>query len=145
MQDIVDSLHIIDLSDEYYSAKYKTSNSEEIVSAGELRRINSFDPGKATEDDGVVSNCATEIRRQVKEVEGDLLKIQPGWVHFGGKPPRGACYVGRYKGTYAWVDPNGRRQLADFTLTALKFSDLIKPNTITTSPGGVRFSPSVGR
>jgi hypothetical protein len=141
-QDIADSMHIIKLSEDYFAEKYKTSNSEDIVSDEELKNIDAFQPGKSTVMDGVISGSAREVRRQVKEVEKDLLKIQPGWVQFGHKPPHDAFYVGRYGATYAWVDADHGRELAEFALIVLNLSDLIKENTVTTSPGGIRFSPS---
>jgi hypothetical protein len=144
-EDIANSMHVIKLSEDYFSAKFKTSNSEDIISDEELADVEAFQPGASTEKDGVISAGAREVRRQVKELEKDLRKIKPGWVHFGCKPPHDACYVGRYGKTFAWVYAKDGRQLADFTLIVLNFSDLIKEQTVMTSPGGVRFSPSPTR
>ncbi len=141
-QDIANSMRVIKLSGDYFAQKYKTSNSEDIVFDEELGNIDAFQPGKSTVTDGVISGSAREVRRQVKEVEKDLLKIQPGWVHFGHKPPHDAFYFGRYGATYAWVDADHGRELAEFTLIVLNLSDLIKENTVMTSPGGIRFAPT---
>jgi hypothetical protein len=138
-------MHVIKLSEDYFTVKYKTSNSEDIVSDGELGDVDAFRPEQSNVEDGVISASAREVRRQVKEVEKDLRKIQPGWVHFGCKPPHDACYVGRCGKTFAWVYAKDGRRLADFTLIVLNFSDLIKENTVMTSPGGIRFSPSPTR
>jgi hypothetical protein len=47
-----------------------------------------------------------------------------GWVHAGGKRdvPRDACAVGCYRGTYVWVDEDGRAALTRFTLAILDVS-----------------------
>ncbi len=46
---------------------------------------------------------------------------RPGWYGLGGKKdvPKDACYVGHYRGRYAWVTPEGMGALARFTVTAL--------------------------
>ena len=93
---------------------------------------------------------AAELRRQVKEVNGDLLNIQSGrcrWFDCGSKKdvPDCACYVGHYNGCdcecYVWVLPEFRKEFEDFTLKILGFSDLIKETQVMSIPG-VRFSPS---
>jgi hypothetical protein len=45
----------------------------------------------------------------------------PGWYHIGCRKdvPKDACYVGRWRGRYAWVTPDGMPQLARFTATTL--------------------------
>ncbi len=49
---------------------------------------------------------AAEVRRQVKDVQSDLLKIHTGWFHKGRKKdvPKDACYVGHYRDCYVWVN-----------------------------------------
>lgn len=42
---------------------------------------------------------------------------------------------------YVWVGPEGREQLTEFTLTALKLGTLIKETHTLVSPGNVKFSP----
>jgi hypothetical protein len=88
---------------------------------------------------------AREARRQVKEINKDLSSIQTGWFGVGRKHdiPRNACYVGRFRDRYAWVCPDGCRDLADFTLKVLSFSSLLKEQSILTIPGGgPRFTPA---
>jgi hypothetical protein len=91
------------------------------------------------------SPVVREARRQVKEFYGDLLEIRGGWFGVGSKHevPHDASYVGKFKHQYAWVCPRGRKELADFTIKILNFATLIKDETITTVPGGPRFTPSV--
>jgi hypothetical protein len=71
------------------------------------------------------------------------LLIQPGWFHIGHRRdvPNDACYVGRSGDVYAWVCPEGREALTEFTLTVLKLSSLIKETQTLISPGSVKFSP----
>ena len=53
---------------------------------------------------------AAEVRRQVKDVQSDILKIHPGWFGRGGKKdvPKDACYVGHYRDCYVWVSADWR-------------------------------------
>jgi hypothetical protein len=90
---------------------------------------------------------AQASRREVKDVLKDLVAITPGWFHVGSKRdvPKNACYVGKYKDRYAWVNPDGMAALTQFTLTTIKFADIIKERTVLTVPGGPRFTPSAGR
>ena len=93
----------------------------------------------------IVSASAKEVRRQVKQVEDDLLKIHGGWVQFGRKAPKNVKYLGKHNHTYAWVCEAGYNDLANLTLTVLNFSDLIKERSILTVPGGPRFTPTPAR
>lgn len=88
---------------------------------------------------------AAEARRQVKEVQQDLLEIHPGWYGIGRKRdvPGDACYVGHHGDCYVWVCPEGRAELADFTLHILSFASLIKDTQVLTVPGP-RYTPSSG-
>jgi hypothetical protein len=85
------------------------------------------------------------VRRQVKKVEDDLMGIPYGWVHFGPKVPKDACYLGRHGDLYAWVTADGLRPLADLTLKVINFSGLIKETSVVTMPGGPRFTPTPSR
>jgi hypothetical protein len=89
------------------------------------------------------SPLARNVCRQVDTIWRDLARIRPGWFHVGRKHdvPRGACYVGRCRDCYVWVCPEGREALTEFTLTAMKFSSLIKETQTLISPGQVKFSP----
>ena len=91
------------------------------------------------------SPVVREARRQVRDFYVDLLEIRPGWFGAGPKKavPRDACYVGRYRGQYAWVTAEGRKDLADFTIKILNFATLIKDQSIMSIPGGPRYSPAV--
>src|SRR5262249_24804973 len=92
------------------------------------------------------SSLAKFARRQVKDIEKDLLKIESGWVGVGCKRdiPPDACYVGCFKDRYAWVRSDGLKELSDFTIHVLNFASLIKENAVITIPGGPRFTPSSG-
>jgi hypothetical protein len=92
-----------------------------------------------------VTPMAAEVRRQVKDVQSDLMKINTGWFGRGCKKdiPKDACYVGHYRDCYVWVRPNGVEELTDFTLKILSFTSLIKESTILTTPGP-RYTPSSG-
>lgn len=89
------------------------------------------------------SPLARNTCRKLEMIQRDLLMIQPGWFHVGRKRevPNDACYVGHSGDTYAWVCPEGREQLTEFTLTVLKFSALIKETQTLINPGSVKFSP----
>jgi hypothetical protein len=103
------------------------------------------DEGNGKYNQNSVSPVVRDARRQVKEFYEDLLEISPGWFDVGPKKavPHDACYVGRYRDQYAWVSARGRKDLADFTIKILNFATLIKDQTITTVPGGPRFTPSI--
>jgi hypothetical protein len=90
---------------------------------------------------------AQSVRKEVKDAQGELGAIGPGWFHTGTRHdvPKHASHVGRYKDRYAWVCPQDALALSRFTLAVLKFSDLIKERTVFTVPGGPRFTPSGGR
>jgi hypothetical protein len=90
---------------------------------------------------------ALYARQEVKNTQDDLLAIHAGWFGTGSKRevPPDACYVGRYKDRYAWVRRDGLRDLTQFTIAILGFSDLIKERTVLTVPGGPRFTPAGGR
>jgi hypothetical protein len=92
-----------------------------------------------------VTPFAAEIRRQVKEVQKDLLEIGPGWYGVGGKKdvPRDACYIGRYRDCYVWVCRPHVDDLTRFTLKILNFASLIKETGVFTVPGP-RFTPASG-
>jgi hypothetical protein len=89
------------------------------------------------------SPLARNTCRKLQTIQRDLLTIQPGWFHVGRKRdvPKNACYVGHSGDTYAWVCPEGREQLTEFTLMVLKFSALIKETQTLINPGSVKFSP----
>ena len=94
---------------------------------------------------------ASAARREIKDVQQDILKISPGWYHVGDKHdiPKNACYVGCYrfcgKTCYTWVGPDGLEELAQFTIKIAKFSTLIRERTVVTVPGGgPRFTPAPG-
>lgn len=89
------------------------------------------------------SPLARNTCRKLEMIQRQLLTIRPGWFHVGRKRdvPKDACYVGRSGDTYAWVCPEGREQLTEFTLTVLKFSSLIKETQTLINPGSVKFSP----
>jgi hypothetical protein len=86
---------------------------------------------------------ARNVCRKVDWIQRDLARIHPGWFHIGDKRdvPKDACYIGRCGEVYAWVCPDGRDALTEFTLTALKFSSLIKETQTLINPGSVKFSP----
>ncbi len=54
-------------------------------------------------------------------LKAEDFDIPIGWFHVGQKcdVPKHACYVGRYRDRYAWVDSNGIDGLAQFTLGVL--------------------------
>jgi hypothetical protein len=89
------------------------------------------------------SPLARNVCRKIGMIQKDLAMIQPGWFQVGHKRdvPKDACYVGKSGNYYAWVRPEGREQLTEFTLTVLKLSSLIKETQTLISPGSVKFSP----
>lgn len=117
-----------------FSARVVTTNTPDIIGRGNL-------PAEE------VSPVARDIRRQVEGIVRDLAAIQPGWFHTGSRRdvPRDACFVGQSGGCYAWVGPEGREALTEFTLTILKFSNLIRETPSLNAPGSVKFSPGDAR
>ncbi len=89
------------------------------------------------------SPLARNVCRQVASLERDLSRVRPGWFHVGRRRdvPKDACYVGRCGEFYAWVCPDGRESLTEFTLTVLKLSSLVKETQTLINPGSVKFSP----
>ncbi len=89
------------------------------------------------------SPLARNVCRRVDVIERDLSRIGPGWFHVGRRRdvPSDACYVGRCGDVYAWVCPDGRDALTEFTLTAMKLSSLVKETQTLVQPGSVKFSP----
>jgi hypothetical protein len=89
------------------------------------------------------SPLARNVCRKVRMIQNDLALIQPGWFQVGRKRDisKDACYVGRCGSSYAWVGPEGRDQLTEFTFTVLKISSLIKETQTLINPGSVKFSP----
>jgi hypothetical protein len=91
----------------------------------------------------LVTPFAAELRRQVKEIQKDVMDIHPGWYHVGRKKdvPKDACYVGHYRDCYVWVCHDGLEDLTQFTIKVLGLSSLIRDPTIFTTPGP-RFTPA---
>ena len=89
------------------------------------------------------SPLARNVCRKLKMLQNDLAMIGPGWFQVGRKRdvPKDACYVGNCGSCYVWVDPDGRDQLTEFTLTVLKITSLIKETQTLINPGSVKFSP----
>ncbi len=57
-----------------------------------------------------LSPLARNVCRKVDGIQRDLARIGPGWFHVGRKRdvPKDACYVGRHRDRYVWVEPEGR-------------------------------------
>jgi hypothetical protein len=96
-----------------------------------------------TAREGAKSPLARDVSRQVAVVERELAYIGTGWFQVGRKcdVPKAACYVGNYRDCWVWVTADGREQLTEFTLAAMKLSTLIKETQTLISPGSVKFSP----
>ena len=62
---------------------------------------------------------AAAVRRQIRDLENDLLSIpcDRDWFGQGGKHdvPKDACFVGHYGDCYVWVRPDGLRELSNLT------------------------------
>jgi hypothetical protein len=67
--------------------------------------------------------CVNQMKEFFAGEEADLVDYFPprSWYAVGGKKdvPKDACYVGQHGGTYVWVMPGGRNDLALFTMGAL--------------------------
>jgi hypothetical protein len=100
---------------------------------------------KSHTDKRYATSLAAEVRRQVKDVQVDLLDVHTGWFGRGRKKdvPKDACYVGHYRDCYVWVCADGVDELTSFTLKILNFSSLVQENTLFTVPGP-RFTPASG-
>ena len=58
------------------------------------------------------------------------LQLHSGWFGVGTchQVPKGACYVGHYGKTYAWVLPGHESELADFALVILNLATYSAPD-----------------
>jgi hypothetical protein len=90
---------------------------------------------------------AREVARQVDDVRGQYKDIPTGWFGCGKKHdvPRNASFVGHYGNCYTWVCPEHRSELAEFTLTVLNLTSVVKATQVITAPSGVAFSPGSAR
>jgi hypothetical protein len=90
---------------------------------------------------------AASVRRQIRDLENDLLSIpcDRSWFGQGRKHevPKDACFVGHYCDYYVWVRADGLKELSNLTIKTLKFASLIKSESVMTIPGP-RFTPSSG-
>jgi hypothetical protein len=128
------------------------SNDERIVVTNERVTADKFDPARAnpvsmTDPEQTVDARATavtrEVRRLLKDTEGDLKDIPSGWFGIGRRKkdvPRDACYVGHHRDRcgehYVWVCPEQREQLKKFTLTILSLSTLLEERQVVATAGG---------
>lgn len=94
-----------------------------------------------------VTPSAIELRRQVMDIEKDILEIKAGWLGVGSSKhdvPKDACYVARWRDCgqerYIWVCPGFRKEFEEFTIKILNFSSLVK-NVQITGAAGVKYSP----
>jgi hypothetical protein len=90
---------------------------------------------------------ARDVARQVDDVRDQYRNIPTGWFGCGKKHdvPRDACFVGRYGKCYTWVCPEHRSELAEFTLTVLNLTSVVKQAQVIAAPSGVAFSPGSAR
>ena len=96
------------------------------------------------------TGLAKETIRQVKDIEDTLKKIDDlpkDWFHCGTKweVPHNACYRGHCGSVYVWVLPEGREELAKFSLAILKLASVIKEPQLVTAPSGIQFSPALSQ
>jgi hypothetical protein len=115
-------------------------NGKYTGSGGDMHMPSLYTKGGTVE---FVTPDAADLRRQVKDIQGDLVRIHSGWFGVGKKRdvPRDACYVGRHGDCYVWVCAAGREELAQFTLKILRFASLMKSEGVLTVPGP-RFTPA---
>jgi hypothetical protein len=90
---------------------------------------------------------ARDVARQVNDVRGQYKDIPTDWFGRGKKRdvPRDACYVGHYGNCYTWVCAEHRSDLAEFTLTVLNLTSVVKATQVIAAPSGVAFSPGSAR
>jgi hypothetical protein len=90
---------------------------------------------------------ARDVARQVDDVKGQYRDIPTGWFGCGKKcdVPKDACFVGHYGKCYTWVCPEHRSELAEFTLTVLNLTSVVKQAQVIAAPSGVAFSPGSAR
>jgi hypothetical protein len=93
------------------------------------------------------TGLAKETIYRLNDVQKTLDEIPTGWVRWGAKKPKDACYVGhaRFCGRecYAWVCADGVASLSDFTRTVLKLGSTFKDVQVVTAPTGIQFSPAL--
>lgn len=140
--------------DDHFSQKFITTNADKIILEEEyladptLSKLDvAISPSGGAGGKRYFTALAQNARREVKDTQDDLVNIKTGWFRTGCRRdvPKDACYVGRYKDRYAWVEADGVYELSQFTIKILKFSDLVKERGVITIPGGPRFTPSAGR
>lgn len=122
--------------------EYQSRKSTDLVQL-DARIVSTNDDAPCAASGLERSPLARNVCRQIDAIQRDLARVQPGWFHTGSKRdvPRDACYVGRSGDCYAWVGPEGREALTEFTLMVLRFSSLIKETQTLINPGSVKFSP----
>ena len=93
------------------------------------------------------TGLAKETIYRLNDVQKTLDEIPSGWLHWGPKKPKDACYVGhaRFCGEecYVWVCPDGLGGLSDFTRAVLKLGSTFKDVQVITAPTGIQFSPAL--
>jgi hypothetical protein len=127
-------------SELFYEGQWLKSSDLARIDA---RTVSTNDDSPCAETGAERSPLARNVCRQLDWIQRDLARIGPGWFHVGRRRdvPKDACYVGQSGDVYAWVCPEGREALTEFTLTALKFSALVKETQTLINPGSVKFSP----
>jgi len=73
-----------------------------------------------------------ENRERHFNVQNQLANIPPGWLHWERRatPPVHAAYRAHCRGMWAWVEPEGVQNLADFTLVLQNISR-VSSNSLT--------------
>ncbi len=127
-------------TDLFYEGQWRKSPD---VAQIDARIVTTNDDSPCVTPGSERSPLARNVCREVDVIQRDLVRIGPGWFHVGRRRdiPKDACYVGHSGDVYAWVCPGGREALTEFTLTALKFSSLVKETQTLINPGSVKFSP----
>jgi hypothetical protein len=93
------------------------------------------------------TGLAKETIYRLNDAQKTLDEIRSGWVHWGPKKPKDACYVGhaRFCGRemYVWVCDDGLDGLSNFTRAVLKLGSTFKDVQVITAPTGIQFSPAL--
>jgi hypothetical protein len=93
------------------------------------------------------TGLAKETIYRLNDVQKTLDEVPSGWLHWGPKKPKHACYVGHArfcgKECYVWVGPDGLDGLSLFTRAVLKLGNTFKDVQVITSPTGIQFSPAL--
>jgi hypothetical protein len=93
------------------------------------------------------TGLAKETIYRLNDAQKTLDEIPSGWLRWGPKKPKDACYVGHAcfcgQQCYVWVCSDGLDGLSRFTRAVLKLGSTFKDVQVVTAPSGIQFAPAL--